>query len=101
MRHFNYYWKSYESHECQKYLLSNPRFKLNKILTRLNKFFEILNAFIKADKKINFPKKNDILIFDRNSHKILEKYVLGHANYEILDVRYESINLSILVKIFI
>ena len=59
--------------------------------------FEILQKLLKAKYVLTLPKKNDLMIFDRNSH-ILKKP--SKKNFT-LDTRYETINLLILFKTFL
>jgi surface carbohydrate biosynthesis protein len=42
------------------------------------------------------PKKNKLIIIDRNGKDKLENHVFRHSDFEVLDVRGESINIPIL-----
>lgn len=56
----------------------------------IKNFFLIKWIFIK-------PQQNKILVYDRQSIHLLD-FLLKKGSYEILDVRYESINLYVLIK---
>jgi len=43
------------------------------------------------------PKKNRIIIFDKEGSNKIIKHVLGHDNFTILEMRYESIYVPILL----
>ena len=44
------------------------------------------------------PKKTDILIFDKTGSEVILDTIPKNKTYSILDLRYESINLFILLK---
>ena len=57
-------------------------------------FFSLLQKILKIQFEIKLPKKNKILIFDKEGSEVLKK-TLGLKSFEILHVRYEKINLSV------
>ena len=54
----------------------------------------MLQKILKIQLEIKFPKKNKILIFDKEGSEILKK-TLGLKSFEILHVRNEKINLLV------
>ena len=59
-----------------------------------------LISFFKTKKIWNLPKKTSILIFDNAGSQLLSKY-FNNYSFSILDTRWESINMQILLKSFI
>jgi surface carbohydrate biosynthesis protein len=57
-------------------------------------FFNLLQKILKIQFEIKLPKKNKILIFDKEGSEALKK-TLGLKSFEILHVRNEKINLSV------
>lgn len=68
-------------------------------MRQIKRIFEIFQKLLKAKYVLTLPKKNDFLIFDRNSKKVLKK-TFPKKNFSTLDTRYETINLLILFKTF-
>jgi len=60
----------------------------------LKNFYNLLEKFLKIQFEIKLPKKNKILIFDKEGSDILKK-TLGLKSFEILHVRNEKINLVV------
>jgi len=57
-------------------------------------FYNLLEKFLKIQFEIKLPKKNKILIFDKEGSGVLKK-TLGLKSFEILHVRNEKINLVV------
>ena len=60
----------------------------------LKNFYNLLEKFLKIQFEIKLPKKNKILIFDKEGSDTLKK-TLGLKSFEILHVRNEKINLVV------
>ena len=61
---------------------------------------KLFKRFLFAKWIFNKPRKNDILIYDRESEWIA-RFLFSKKSYEILDVRYESINIYIFYITFL
>ena len=66
----------------------------------LKNFYNLLEKFLKIQFEIKLPKKNKILIFDKEGSDILKK-TLGLKSFEILHVRNEKINLVVVFHLAI
>ena len=64
------------------------------------KSFNIFVKFLFAKKTFSSPKKKDVLLYDRHGISLLEKF-FNKDQIEIVDTRFESINLNILLKNFL
>ena len=53
--------------------------------------------FSQAKKVWRLPRRQDLLILDREGSKTIELCLLGHSDYDIIDVRGESINIPVLL----
>ena len=69
-------------------------------MRQIKRIFEIFQKLLKAKYVLTLPKKNDFLIFNRNSKKFLKK-TFPKKKFSTLDTRYETINLLILSKTFL
>ena len=69
-------------------------------MRQIKRIFEIFQKLLKAKYVFTLPKKNDFLIFDRNSTKVLKK-TFPKKKFFTLDTRYETINLFILFRTFL
>ena len=65
----------------------------------LNELVKVISKFLHIKKKIKFPKKSSILIYDNIKLDMLDQFLSRH-DYEILNLRTE-INLFILLKCLI
>ena len=61
------------------------------------KVFNIFIKFLFSKKIFSLPKKKDVLLYDRHGLSLIEK-LFNKDQIEIVDTRYESINLIILFK---
>ena len=59
-----------------------------------------LFKFIKAKWIFKKPQKKNILIYDRHSEEFA-KLLFSKKNYDFLDVRYESVNIYVLIFTFL
>ena len=64
---------------------------------KLKKAFEIVIKLLKSKYYLRLPQKARNLIFDSHSTTTIKK-IFNNINFSVLDTRYESINLRILIK---
>ena len=69
---------------------------LNKIIYDF-KYIKLIYFILKSKKVWKLPKKNKIIILDKTGSEKIIKHVLGHDNCNIMEIRYESINIPILL----
>ena len=63
----------------------------------MKKLLRRLILFSQAKKVWRLPPRQDLLILDREGSKTIELCLLGHSDYDIIDVRGESINIPVLL----
>ena len=63
----------------------------------MKKFLRRLKLFSQAKKVWRLPPRQDLLILDRVGSETIEFCLLGHSDYDIIDVRGESINIPVLL----
>lgn len=73
---------------------------LSKIKTFIISYIRFKKIYGKTKIRFSKPKKKEILIYD-NESKLLVGYIFDLSNCEVLHVRYEEINLYIVLKTII
>ena len=85
--------------ESHARFLSNKKVK-STYKNKMNFFIKISKLFsklIRANYKFYFPSQKKILIFDYHGSNYIKKILPTH-DYDILSVRYESLNVPIILK---